>query len=128
MKATAANKYTEWRSMLAAIPVRNEAATVVKDEEDAVSVSVRNKKPGYRVPPISWFVPYKPVITIELDGLGAKLWHCCDGEHTVEQICDIFSKEYGLTFHEAKTAVTDYLKRLIQRGVLAIILDDQEEK
>ena len=122
MKATSAQQYAEWRSMLAATSVRNEAATVVKDEENAVSVSVRNKKPGYRVPPISWFVPYKPVITIELDGLGARLWHCCDGNHTVEQICDIFSREYGLTFHEAKTAVTDYLKKLIQRGVLAIVM------
>ena len=122
MKGTTAHQYTEWRSMLAATPVRNEAATVEKDTEDAVSVSVRNKKPGYRSPPISWFVPYKPVITIELDGLGSKLWHLCDGEHTVEQICDIFSKEYNLTFHEAKTAVTDYLKRLIQRGVLAIMM------
>ena len=122
MKGTTAHQYAEWRSMLAATPVRNEAATVVKDEADAVSVSVRNQKPGYRIPPISWFVPYKPVITIELDGPGARLWHLCDGDHTVEQICDIFSGEYGLTFHEAKTAVTDYLKKLIQRGVLAIMM------
>ena len=121
MKGTA-SQYAEWRSMLAATPVRNEAATVEKDEEEAVSVSVRNKKPGYRFPPISWIVPYKPVITIELDGPGARLWHLCDGDHTVEQICDAFSKEYGLTFHEAKTAVTDYLKKLIQRGVLAIMM------
>ena len=126
MKSPDRQTYSEWRSMLAATPVRNEAAKVVKDEQETVSVSVRNKKPGYRIPPISWFVPYKPVITIELDGPGAKLWHCCDGNHTVEQICDIFSRDYKLTFHEAKTAVTDYLSKLIQRGVLAIIL--QEDK
>lgn len=126
MKARDVQGRTEWRSMLAATPVRNVAAKVEKASESEVSVSVRNKKPGYRVPPISWIVPYKPVITIELEGPGAKLWHCCDGNHTVEQICDIFSRDYKLTFHEAKTAVTDYLKKLIQRGVLAIIL--QEDK
>ncbi len=115
----------EWRAMLKAVPVKNTAAKVVGESDKAVSVQVKNKKPGYRIPPISWFVPYKPTITIELDELGSRLWRCCDGEHDVEQICDAFSEEYGLSFHEAKTAVTDYLGKLIQRGVLAITMQEQ---
>lgn len=116
----------EWRDMLKAVPAKNSAAQVVKDTKEAVSVSVKNKKPSYMFPPISWFVPYKPLITIELDAIGSKLWHCCDGKTSVEDICDIFSQNYGLSFHEAKTAVTDYLRKLIQRGILAIILQEKQ--
>ena len=116
----------QWRSMLRAVPVRNSAAKVLEETEKAVSVQVKNRKPGYRIPPISWFVPYKPTITIELDELGTRLWHLCDGDRNVEQICDAFSDEYGLSFHEAKTAVTDYLGKLIQRGVLAITMQEQK--
>ncbi len=115
----------EWRAMLKAVPVKNAAAKVVSESNDAVSVQVKNKKPGYRIPPISWFVPYKPTITVELDELGTRLWRCCDGSRNVEAICDIFSAEYGLSFHEAKTAVTDYLGKLIQRGVLAITMQER---
>jgi len=119
-------KEPEWRSMLKAVPVRNSAAKVLSESDASVSVQVKNRKPGYRIPPISWFVPYKPTITIELDELGTKLWHCCDGSRDVEAICDAFSEEYGLSFHEAKTAVTDYLGKLIQRGVLAITMQEQK--
>lgn len=115
----------EWRSMLKAVPVRNSAAKVLSESGESVSVQVKNKKPGYRIPPISWFVPYKPTITIELDELGTRLWRCCDGVRNVEAICDTFSTEYGLSFHEAKTAVTDYLGKLIQRGVLAITMQER---
>ena len=111
--------------MLKAVPVKNTAAKVVSESDATVAVQVKNRKPGYRIPPISWFVPYKPTITVELDELGTQLWRCCDGARDVEAICDFFSAEYGLSFHEAKTAVTDYLGKLIQRGVLAIIMQQQ---
>ena len=122
------NREPEWRAMLQAVPVKNAAAKVVSESDATVSVQVKNRKPGYRFPPISWFVPFKPTITIELDALGTRLWRCCDGSSNVEKICDIFSEEYGLSFHEAKTAVTDYLGKLIQRGVLAITMQGRNER
>lgn len=120
------NTRGDWKAMLWAVPIRNTAAEIVKDEAASVSVTVANRRPAYMIPPVTWFVPYKKRVTIELDGMGARLWHCCDGVATVENICDTFSKEYGLSFHEAKTAVTEYLGKLIQRGILAIILEGKQ--
>ena len=57
---------------------------------------------------------------LELDRLGSRVWEFCDDRRTVEEIVDAFADRYGLTFHEARAAVTGYLKMLIQRGALAI--------
>lgn len=113
----------DWRSMLKARPVRNTAATSKENDENQLSVVVKTKKPGYMFPPISWFVPYNPQREVILDGVGKQLWLWCDGQRDVEEIVDLFKDKYDLSFHEAKTGVTDYLKKLVQRGVLAIVMD-----
>lgn len=113
---------SNWRRMLAAVPEQNTAAQVSR-HGDCVTISIRNVKPSYMVPPISWFVPFKERKVITLDPLGTKLWQLCDGKRSVEDIIDIFRADYELTFHEAKTCVTDYLKQLVQRGALAVVLD-----
>ena len=59
-----------------------------------------------------------------LDGIGAGLWSKCDGTNTVEMLCDMFAREHGLSFHEARTAVTGYLGKLVQRGVLAMAVKE----
>lgn len=108
--------------MLSAIPNHNTAAKVV-EKNGCVKVIIKNIRPAYLVPPISWFVPYKPQREITLDPLGTYLWKLCDGKKTVENLIDQFKDEYELTFHEAKTCVTDYLRKLVQRGILAVVLD-----
>lgn len=123
MSKTPAKPANDWRRMLAAVPTHNSAANV-QEHDDCVAVIIKNVRPGYMVPPISWFVPFKPQKVFRLDPIGTFLWKLCDGKRSVEDIIDCFKDEYDLTFHEAKTAVTDYLKKLVQRGVLAIIMKD----
>jgi len=55
-----------------------------------------------------------------LDRLGSWVWKLCDGNRNVEQLVDDFAAAEGLSFHEARVAVTGYLKTLIQRGALAV--------
>ena len=116
-----------WKQMLLAIPTPNTAANAKYDEGSGlVTVTVKNIKPDYMIPPFSWVVHFSPQKEITLDKLGSQLWKLCNGKNTVENIIDLFKDAYGLTFHEAKTSVVEYLKKLIQRGVVAVII--QEEK
>jgi len=110
--------------MLRAKPVRNTAVRVVENARVGVTVYVRRRRPSWLVPPLSWMVPYKPEQQIILDSLGRRIWQDCDGRRTVEEIVDRFKDEHRLTFHEARAAVTGYLEKLIQRGVLAIVVQD----
>lgn len=109
--------------MLAARPCRNTAAKVLLEQGKLVTVVVKNKRPRYHRPPISWFVPYRPEKQIELDEVGSHVWRWCDGQNSVEQVIDLFKDEYGLSFHEAKAAVINFLQNLIKRGILAIAIE-----
>lgn len=114
----------DWRAMLAACPVRNAAATVRENGENGVTVVVKTRKPNYIIPPISWLVPYHTEREISLDAIGSRIWRWCDGQRTVEDVIDLFQDSYAVSFHEARAAVVDYLRRLIQRGVLAVMLSE----
>jgi len=110
--------------MLSAQPVPNAAAETVREASGELAVAVRRKRPRWHVPPLSWVVPLKPTRTVRLDPLGAQVWALCDGERTVEAIVDAFAVEHGLSFHEARVAVTGYLSQLVQRGALAVAMKE----
>lgn len=109
-----------WRSMLQATPLRNVAVTVTESHAGTVCIDVPLKPQRWMVPPISWILQPSGKRTVQLDAIGTEIWQLCDGQHTVEEIIDDFAQRYALTFHEARTAVTEYIKSLIKRGVLAI--------
>lgn len=113
-----------WKAMLEATPLRNAAARVELGTGDGVRVFVKRAKPAYWVPPISWIVPLKPERVVMLDRVGTAVWRLCDGQRTVRAVVDEFAVTYRLTFHEARTAVSEYIGMLIQRGILAIAMKD----
>ena len=113
-----------WRSMLAARPVQNQAARIERHDRDRVTVYVKRKRPGYLVPPISWIMTVRPERRVTLDALGTRIWTWCDGNRTVEDVVDLFAATYNVTFHEARVAVTGYLRSLLQRGVVAIVMQE----
>ena len=113
----------DWISMLKAVPVKNSAAEI-HETASGLSVRVFNRKNDSRFFLLRWIVPYNPYRTIQLDAIGAAIWHLCDGKRTIEELCDLFAKEYRLSFHEARSGLTDYLSKLIRSGVLAISLQD----
>jgi hypothetical protein len=123
-QSLADGRAASWRKMLDATPVRNAAAEVAQEGPDGLSITVKVKRPGYLVPPLSWVIHGKPTRTVKLDRLGAQVWNLCDGERTVEAVIDEFARLHRLSFHEARAAVTWYLRQLIQRGVLAIAVGD----
>ncbi len=119
-------KTGSWKRMLAARPVHNAAARVVDEAGGDVAVYVKSIRPWYMFPPVSWIVPYRPERKTVLDRLGSQVWRWCDGERSVEDIIDAFAGEHDLTFHEARVAVTGYIKSLVQRGALAIAMSEED--
>jgi len=109
-----------WKKMLQVIPVKNESARFEQVDSSGIKVTVQKKKPKYLIPPLSWIIKMKLEKTIQLDEIGAFLLNLCDGKNTIENIIDSFAEQYQLSFHEARVSITDYIKSLMERGILAI--------
>lgn len=109
-----------WRRALAATPVQNRAVEMLSGEGEPLLIGVRLERPRWLIPPLTWFMQPRQLRRMALDPLGAQVWRWCDGSRTVEGVVDLFAREYGYSFHEARIAVTEYIKALVQRGILAI--------
>ena len=111
-----------WRPMMEAVPMLNSAARVERLPDGTMKAYVKKLRPWYMKPPLSWMMQRRPERCLLLDRLGTEVWELCDGTRNVESVVDSFAERHGLSFHEARAAVTTYLKMLIQPGVLAIAM------
>ncbi len=114
----------DWRSMLRAIPIQNAAAQAEPLHDGTLRMVVPRRRPKFLVPPISWILRPSTSRTIILDRLGGHVWELCDDRRNVEQVVDAFAAAHQLTFHEARVAVGNYIRQLIERGALAIAMSD----
>jgi len=110
-----------WPAMMTR-PVRNSAAAV-GDEGDVKVVTVRQERPRWLVPPLSWIIRPRLKKTVRLEGLSLQIWQLCDGRRRMIELADEFAAENDLTFHEARVAVSDYLQRLVRRGLVAVVAE-----
>ncbi len=108
--------------MLLAIPRQNQAATTQIQADGTLRIMVKRRRPKWLVPPLTWILRLAPMHTIQLDAIGTKIWQWCDGQNSVETIIELFARDHAFSFHEARSAVTGYLKLLVQRGALALEL------
>ena len=115
-----------WKDFLALTPTRNRAAEVGTDEDGSFKVTIAVKKPWWFIPPVSWIVPMMSKRVVKLDPLGKMIWDACDDTRPVESLVDMLSESEGLTFHEARVAVTQHLRELVRRGVLVLVAMDAD--
>jgi hypothetical protein len=115
------NQIVSWKKMLQVKILKNSAADFKISNDGRIEVSVKKQKPKYFFPPISWIIRPRLKHTMILDNIGVKILEMSDGKQTVENIIDKFSEEYKLSFHEARVSVTEYIKQLVQRGILVIM-------
>ncbi len=109
------------RDYLKAVPQRNEAMQTESRPRGALLVTVPMRKPAWMVPPLSWILPYSSSRRVELDALGAEVIGLCDGKRSVESIIEAFAQRHRLSFREGQLAVTQFLKLLTARGIVAIV-------
>ena len=107
--------------MLTAVPHANEALERQRQQDGSMVVSVPLRRPRYLVPPLSWVLPYSSHRRVQLDRLGAEVFESCDGRVSVETIIENFAANHKLSFREAQLAVTEFLRQLTQRGLIAVI-------
>lgn len=114
-----------WKPMLQAVLVRNTAAKELSSTMDgSVELQIPAKKPGWAVPPVSWVVRPPEFKILKLDPVGSHLWKLIDDRKTTEELIEIFARKHFLTFHESRVSVTTYVKMLVQRGALAVVIND----
>ena len=106
--------------LLASVPHKNEAAEI-RPAGDGVIVSVPIRRPNWLVPPISWILPWGDRRRVQLDAPGSAVLALCDGRRNVEQIIETFAENHKLSFRESQLAVTQFLRELLRRGVVAIV-------
>lgn len=105
---------------LTAVPYQN---TAIKTEPRAagVLVSVPVRRPGWLIPPISWVLPWSQRRRVALDAAGSEVLDMVDGQRTVEDIVETFAGNHKLTFRESQVAVTQFLRQLVQRGIVVVV-------
>ena len=124
LKAHAAYDQESWRTMLRAKPVRNKAAAARRHSEIELRITIPRRRPAFLVAPLSWIVRPRLSRTIVLDMIGIEIWEQCDGQRNVEEVVDAVARTHRLSFHEARVAVTNYIRLLVERGALAMVMSE----
>ena len=106
--------------LLAAVPHVNTKADIMEVREGVI-VSVPVRRPRWLIPPISWVLPWSSHRRVQLDGAGTAVLQLCDGRRNVEQVIETFAREHKLSFRESQLAVTQFLRELLRRGIVALV-------
>ena len=103
---------------LGSLPVRNTLVTYqqLEDGETELTIPLRNDWVG-KLLSFIFFVPKERKVILE--AIGSDVWALCDGEHNVNQIVDTLAKKYKLNRREAEASLTEYLRRLGKRRLVA---------
>jgi hypothetical protein len=62
-----------------------------------------------------------------LDVLGRSVYEMCDGKRTVKEVIREFAREHQVARAEAAVAITQYMKTLVSKGLVAMAVDGSPE-
>lgn len=112
----------DFETQLKSVPVRNENVRLSPSDMDpeVLIAEVTLKYSGLLALARALFKA-RNVKRIALTGLTRELYGKLDGKRTVEDLIDHLIEAEKLTFFEARALVTQYLKDLMQRGLVAIV-------
>jgi hypothetical protein len=109
-------------AILHGVPYANRAMKV-EAYSGGVVVTVPMKRPGWtRL--VKWLVPLSQERRVELDAVGTWVLQLCDGRRTVEDVIEQVGEKYHLSFQEARVAVLQFMRMLVDRGIVAVILPE----
>ncbi len=115
----------DFETQLHTIPVRNEKLRITPSEHrpDVVLVEVELRYGGL-LAGLASFVNARKRKRYELTGLSREFFEVLDGKLTVENLIDQLCASDNLTFLESRALVTQYLRDLMQRGLIAIVPEE----
>jgi hypothetical protein len=105
--------------LLSAVVVRNELV-----QEQAIGDGVRLSAPVERTGLGRVFGGGAGEKRFDLDSLGAWVWQRVDGLRTVEDLIESFAAGQRVNLREAEVAVTAFLKMLVKRGLVALVVPE----
>lgn len=106
-----------------AVPVQNAKARQASVSEGLVlEIPFQRPRGGWRL--LSLFLPLRETRRVLLDELGTVVYGLCDGALTVREMIEQFAERYRLTFLESRASLGLYLKQLLQRGAVAVMVKE----
>lgn len=110
-----------------ALKARPEQLPTVSREE----ISPNELKIKVRLKRVSWqtFLGAGPEVekTFLLDKFGREVYEFCDGKTTVEKIVKKFADNHKVSIAEAEKSITTFLKTLMSKGMVAMVIDRGEK-
>ncbi|RKY64005.1 MAG: hypothetical protein DRP99_02975 [Candidatus Latescibacterota bacterium] len=105
-------------AMLRSRPVRNSQVRWELDDNGEVVITLELKK-DWKTKLLSklFYIPKRR--RISLDEVGSRIWELCDGDHTVRDLIEFLRKRYKLNPKEAEVSLTNYLKQLGKKRLVA---------
>ncbi|XXJ18334.1 PqqD family protein [Desulfovibrio caledoniensis] len=105
------------------VPVRNQAVEITELPDGLVQLAYPLAvKPwfGHLADKVGLWDGTPMTKTVELDEMGTFVWRHIDGERSVRDIAEAFTKAYEVQPREAELAVTAFIKTIGQRGIIGL--------
>ncbi|MDX2054547.1 MAG: PqqD family protein [Polyangiaceae bacterium] len=109
--------------MLDLVPAANRAVRA-EERGQTLILYVPIQRRWWMRGPFGWLLPFRKEKGIALDSLGREVWEACDGTRTIEDIAEGFAARHRVRFHEAKLSVTTFLRSLVERRVVVLVLTE----
>jgi len=65
---------------------------------------------------------------VELDEVGSFVWNLCDGQRNVREMVACLADKYKLNRKEAEASLTEFLRSLAGRNLVAIVILKRKEQ
>ncbi|MDO9542255.1 MAG: PqqD family protein [Kiritimatiellia bacterium] len=107
------------RQSLDGIPVLNEQISCENDNTGRLVINIKLKR-GHGF--LARFQP--PVLerNLKLDEIGGFVFKLIDNQRSTLEIVNMFLSKYRVNRREATLSVVDFLKSLVKRGVVSIVI------
>lgn len=112
--------------LLDAVPVTNQSVRL-EMRDDGMIVFLPLQRRWWMQPPFSWLMNYRTERGLALDSLGREVYEACDGQSTVESIIEAFAQRHQVRFHDARLSVLQFLRSLVQRNAVALVVAEDDE-
>lgn len=107
-------------------PIRNQAVEWTSKGDETVLVLRRREDRVGRLLDLFFVVPKER--KLQLDAVGSYVWRQCDGRHTVQQLIDDLARKYKLNRKEAEVSLTEFLRQLGRKKLIAIAVPKDEAR
>ncbi len=112
----------DFPSQLQAIPIRNEKARIVEqnDERNDLVVEVQLRFKGMNKFWADW-CKVRRTKQCRLEGVSREIFDRIDGKTSVEQLIDHLADAHNLQFLEARALIVQYLSSLMSKGLIVVV-------